>query len=80
MQLPLWFINQHKISIIMKRSGAAFIVVSVFLLRSKTSRTNDRKPKNCVEMKRVALAVEKVEKVAKKAIGRQERQTESKEQ
>ena len=62
----------------MKRSGTVFTVVSVVLFQSKTCLTIDQKAKNCVEMKRVAFAVEKVEKVAEKAIGREERQTESK--
>ena len=60
----------------MKRSETVFTAVSVPLFQSKTSLAIDQKVKDCDEMKRVASAVEKV---AEKAIGRQEGQTEFKE-
>ena len=61
----------------MKRSGTVFTVVSVLLFQSKTSLTNDEKPKDCVEMK-IEACCKKVGKMTDKVVGRQERQTESK--
>jgi len=62
-----------------KGSWTIFIVVSVLLFQSKTSLTNGQKvKKNCIEVERVASAVEKVEKVAEKPLaGKRDKQNQS---